>query len=70
MRVAPKRIAVRKSTAVARAEMSPLTAMVAILAKRAKSTGSLELWPVGFMTSAVAATTGIARNERPGTLSA
>src|SRR6266566_8873515 len=72
VRVAPRRIAVRKSTAVARAEMSPLTAMLTALAKHAKSAGLFEsaVPPIALMTCAVAAATGIARNERPGTLSA
>src|SRR5262245_5332662 len=72
VRVAPRQMAVRKSIATARAEMNPLTAMVAILANRAKSVGLFEstLPPVQFVRSNVVATTGIARNERPGSLSA
>jgi hypothetical protein len=57
---------------VARAEMSPLTAMLTAVARRAKSAGLFEstVLPIALMTFAVTATTGIARKERPGTLSA
>src|SRR5262245_31600564 len=67
-RVAPRQMAVRKSIATARAEMNPLTVILAILAKRAKSLELFEstLPPIRFMRINVVATTGTARNERPG----
>jgi hypothetical protein len=65
-------MAVRKSTAVARAEISPLTKMLVVWAKNENCGTSFEstLPPIMSIIGAVAATTGTARNERPGTLSA
>src|SRR5262245_5318648 len=66
-RVAPRRMAVRKRRAVARADRNPLTPMIAILAR---SGLGYKFESVESITRLTTATRGIARNERPGALSA